>query len=178
VVCRSVTIVSPAIKFELIEMLFGMWTWVGPRKHIFHGVPCTTWRIRLNHPCAAAMWPYVKLLWSLVWMSCALYQFVLEDFFFRCAAIKLMHRVILHGIRWTYAREVGMLYYCDIVWLLFVELTSCSVEWCRLERVCRTQRPMLTPMCCIAECVEHSNAVSLRLSDTLRARGRQSDLSA
>jgi len=25
-----------------------------------------TWRIRLNHPCAAAMRPYVKLLWPLV----------------------------------------------------------------------------------------------------------------
>ena len=25
-----------------------------------------TWRIRLNRACAAAMWPYVKLLWSLV----------------------------------------------------------------------------------------------------------------
>jgi len=24
----------------------------------------TTWQIRLNHPCAAAMRPYVKLLWS------------------------------------------------------------------------------------------------------------------
>jgi len=23
---------------------------------------CTTWRIRLSHPCAAAMQPYVKLL--------------------------------------------------------------------------------------------------------------------
>jgi len=26
-----------------------------------------TWRIRLNHPCVAAMRPYVKLLWPLVW---------------------------------------------------------------------------------------------------------------
>jgi len=25
-----------------------------------------TWRIRLNRPCAAAMRPYVKLLWPLV----------------------------------------------------------------------------------------------------------------
>jgi len=25
-----------------------------------------TWRIRLNRPYAAAMWPYVKLLWPLV----------------------------------------------------------------------------------------------------------------
>jgi len=27
----------------------------------------TTWRIWLNHPCAAEMRPYVKLLWPLVW---------------------------------------------------------------------------------------------------------------
>ena len=30
---------------------------------------CATWRIRLNHSCAAAMRPYVKLLWPLV--NCA-----------------------------------------------------------------------------------------------------------
>jgi len=29
-----------------------------------------TWRIRLNHPCAASMRPYVKLLWPLVFISC------------------------------------------------------------------------------------------------------------
>jgi len=28
-----------------------------------------TWRIRLNHPCAAAMWPYVKLLRPVVTIS-------------------------------------------------------------------------------------------------------------
>ena len=28
-----------------------------------------TWWVRLNHRCAAAMWPYVKLLWPLV-LSC------------------------------------------------------------------------------------------------------------
>jgi len=27
---------------------------------------CATWRIRLNRPCAAAMRPYLKLLWPLV----------------------------------------------------------------------------------------------------------------
>ena len=27
------------------------------------------WRIRLNRPSAAAMWPYVKLLWPLVFLS-------------------------------------------------------------------------------------------------------------
>jgi len=26
----------------------------------------TTWRIQLNHPCTAATWPYVKLLWPFV----------------------------------------------------------------------------------------------------------------
>jgi len=33
----SVTIVSPAKTAEPIEMPFGMWTWVGPRKHKFDG---------------------------------------------------------------------------------------------------------------------------------------------
>jgi len=32
----------------------------------------TTCRIRLNHPCAAAMWPYVKLLSPLVSSSLAI----------------------------------------------------------------------------------------------------------
>jgi len=32
-VCLSVTIVSPAKMAEPIEMLFGVWTWVGPRNH-------------------------------------------------------------------------------------------------------------------------------------------------
>ena len=33
----SATIVSPAKAAEPIEMLFGMWTQVGPRKHVFDG---------------------------------------------------------------------------------------------------------------------------------------------
>jgi len=109
---------------EPIEMPFGLWTRVGPRKHVFQGAqiphvkgqllmewtcrawpttPCcelckngwtnwfaiwvvdsggpkeahvqsylpggtigATWQIRLNRPSAAAMRPYVKLLWPLV----------------------------------------------------------------------------------------------------------------
>jgi len=55
-----------------VEMPFGLWTQVGRRKHKFncvrhmasmcpHGsAPWLT--IRLNRPCAAVMWPYVKLL--------------------------------------------------------------------------------------------------------------------
>jgi len=38
VVCRSVTIVSPAKMVELIEMLFGMWTPVGPWNQALDGV--------------------------------------------------------------------------------------------------------------------------------------------
>ena len=40
---------------ELIEMPFGVWTLVGPRKH------GATWRIRLNRPCAAAMRPFCQI---------------------------------------------------------------------------------------------------------------------
>jgi len=54
---------------EPIEMPFGLWTQVGPRKHVLHGVHIgATWRIRLNRPCsggpneAAEMRPYVKSL--------------------------------------------------------------------------------------------------------------------
>ena len=53
---------------ETIKMLFGMWTRMGSRKHVLDGVHIdTTWRIRLNHPCVAAvMHAYVKLLLLLV----------------------------------------------------------------------------------------------------------------
>jgi len=62
--------VSCAKMAEQIEMSFGLWTRVRPRKHVLHGVhTCATWRIRLIRPCsgvpneAAAMRPYAKLLW-------------------------------------------------------------------------------------------------------------------
>jgi len=52
-----------------IEMPFGLWTLMGPRKCVLHGVHIgATWRMRLNRPCsggpnkAVAMRPYVKLL--------------------------------------------------------------------------------------------------------------------
>ena len=54
---------------EPIEMLFGVWTRVGPRKHVLDGVHIdATWRIQLNRPCAAAMRPFVELLLLLVTM--------------------------------------------------------------------------------------------------------------
>jgi len=36
-VCRSVTLVSPAKMAELIEMLFGLRTRVGPENHVLDG---------------------------------------------------------------------------------------------------------------------------------------------
>ena len=48
---------------EPIEIPFGLWTRVGPRKHVLGGAHIgATWRIRSNRPCAAAMRPFVKLL--------------------------------------------------------------------------------------------------------------------
>jgi len=41
---------------EPIEMLCELCTEVGPRKHVWHGVHIgTTWQIRMNHPCSAAL---------------------------------------------------------------------------------------------------------------------------
>jgi len=37
VVCRSVTVVSPAKTAEPIEMTLGLWTQVGRSKHVLHG---------------------------------------------------------------------------------------------------------------------------------------------
>jgi len=63
--------VSCAKTAEPINLPFGFWTLVGPRKHKFDHIRqvapvCPhigdSWQIRLNHPCAAAMQPYVKLL--------------------------------------------------------------------------------------------------------------------
>ena len=34
--CKDSSAVSCAKTAELIEMLLGMWTWVGPRKHEVH----------------------------------------------------------------------------------------------------------------------------------------------
>jgi len=58
VVCRSIclSVTSRAKTAEPIEMPFVLWTRVGPRNI------GTTWRIRPNLPCAAAMQLYVKLL--------------------------------------------------------------------------------------------------------------------
>jgi len=56
VACRSITVKSPAKTTEPIEMPFGLWTWVGPRKQVLGGVYTgETWRIPLNRSCAAAM---------------------------------------------------------------------------------------------------------------------------
>jgi len=65
---------------EMIDLPFGLRTWVGRRKHKFshickvtpmcpHGrLIGATWQIWLNRLSAAAMRPYVKLLWPLVSM--------------------------------------------------------------------------------------------------------------
>jgi len=61
------TAVSCAKTAEPIEMAFGIWTRVGPRKHVLGGLYTgATWRIPLNRPYAATMRPMVKLLGSLV----------------------------------------------------------------------------------------------------------------
>jgi len=44
-VSLSVTVVSPSKMVEPVEMLFGMWTWVGPARHVLDGVHIgATWQ--------------------------------------------------------------------------------------------------------------------------------------
>ena len=47
---------------EPIEMPFGLWTRVGPMKHVLDGRMhiAATWRIRMKRPCAAAIRPFVN----------------------------------------------------------------------------------------------------------------------
>ena len=61
--------VSIAKMAEQIQMPFGLWTRVGPRKHVLHGVYIgATRQIRFNRPCSdgpneeVVMRPYVRLL--------------------------------------------------------------------------------------------------------------------
>ena len=71
----SVTTVRRAKTAELIKMPFGLWTWMSPRNHVLDRDPDPLWeeailrgkgrpivKYREYHPCAAAMWPFVKLL--------------------------------------------------------------------------------------------------------------------
>jgi len=57
-------VVSCAKTAELIHMPFGLRTLVGPRNHVTMCVwhAGATWRVPLNSPYAAAMWPVVKLV--------------------------------------------------------------------------------------------------------------------
>ena len=45
---------------EPMDMPFGLWTPIDPRKDVLHGGGHigATWRIRLNRPCAAAVRPF------------------------------------------------------------------------------------------------------------------------
>ena len=47
---------------EPIDMVFELWTRVGPKKHALDGMHIgATWRIRLNRPCVAAMRPFWQI---------------------------------------------------------------------------------------------------------------------
>jgi len=65
---------------DLIEMLFGLWTWLGPRNHVFDGGPGPRMEMGIFEggkgrpvvkykeycPCMAAMRPFVRVFWPLV----------------------------------------------------------------------------------------------------------------
>ena len=52
---------------EPIEMLFGLWTRMGPRKHVVGGMLTgATWRIPLNRPCTAAIRPFCQITFIII----------------------------------------------------------------------------------------------------------------
>ena len=60
---------------EQIEMPFGLWTQVDPKKNVLDGVHIgATWRIRLNHPCAAAMRPFCQIALTTCWIVDAVFR--------------------------------------------------------------------------------------------------------
>jgi len=69
--------VSCAKTAEPIDMPFRMWTRLSPRKHVFDGGAhwrhvVNTTEIGLNHPYAAAIRPYIKMVDHLFF--CAIYS--------------------------------------------------------------------------------------------------------
>jgi len=68
------TAVSCAKMAEPIEIPFGLWTWVGPRKHMLHGVHIgAIWRIREPSICggdAAFLSNYLDHLFTVLQSYC------------------------------------------------------------------------------------------------------------
>jgi len=60
--------VSCAKKPESIEIPFCMWTGVGPRKRVDGGQLAQADEYDLNHPCLAAMRPFVNLLLLFIYL--------------------------------------------------------------------------------------------------------------
>jgi len=80
---------------EPIRMPFELWTRMGWWKHATQGGG-GTWRIRLNCPCAAAMWPYVKLLWPVV--------IIVNDWFNSNSSLSSAHNHMKFSLWCTYWR--------------------------------------------------------------------------
>jgi len=66
-----------------------------------------TWRIRLNRPCAAAMRPYVKLLWPLV---ICYYSYYVADIL-QLFLVTYMHFFAVYSLgTWSRIRYICLLY--------------------------------------------------------------------
>ena len=63
----SVTLVSPAKMAEPIDMSFGLWTWVGPRRHVFDGG--AHWR-HLADTIESSMCSGDAALCQITWTTC------------------------------------------------------------------------------------------------------------
>jgi len=63
-VALSVKLVSPAKTHEAIEMLFQLWTLVGPCNHILDGVQIPLWKAAIFRGQGHPIVKYRETLWS------------------------------------------------------------------------------------------------------------------
>jgi len=72
---------------EPINMLFRLWTRVGPRKHVLGGVHTgATWRISLNRPCVAAMRHVYQITLTTCFLS-LIFNYLLRHVVLYCAVL-------------------------------------------------------------------------------------------
>jgi len=103
-----------------------------------------TWRIRWKRPCAAAMRPYVKLLWPLV---------IFSSTWVRCVALYIVWEVSQEMVQWAESAQWSTkLKWCRDALSSHQKVLSGIAAWMCMCVVI-TQRRLYTSCCWIASCV-------------------------
>jgi len=166
-------------------MPFRFWTWVGPRKHVFDGMHIgATWRIRLNHPCAAVMHPLCQITLTTCWRLFSAFDRVgwaSQRAFGPWCFCRLTMMVVVCGCEcreWRWYSEL-VLQFCSWTWMTCVVST-----WKRPSRLTCLRPLNSVDMRCICHSLanRHSCLTSSKKSEpqisTLLDHWRRNDLTA